>query len=209
MFSLMRLYDLTVWSSGIVPCCAYMFYTVQYSLLVNAPTIILLSDTENLPIILKPYSPTSVSPNLMTLQQVVVTLSVFPNCWLFLQQLNLMFTTLLMLFPFRTEQAVVLQWRIYWPLLAGTCSPLECWSADRLTINSLFEFSVWVEQHFIWEIDGSLLCCREQSLDVQSFKHWNPQDRIQRHYLFTLVFLCSCGAEMWWALVCVSVTVNF
>lgn len=58
------------------------------------------------------------------------------------------------------------------------------------------------EQHFIWDMSGNLWHWRKQSREVQSFKHWKPQDPIQRHYLSTLVFSHSCGAEMWWALVC-------
>lgn len=88
--------------------------------------------------------------------------------------------------------------------IEGSLLRLYC---ANLCVKRAFDLSVSWEELFIWDIDGNLLCCREKSLDVQSFKHWNPQDPIQRDYLSNLVFLRSCGAEMWWALVRVNVSV--
>lgn len=123
-----------------------------------------------------------------------------PDGWFFfsLQSLN----SVPVLLIHEKGQAVVLPRLFYWPLLGSTCSPLK--SRGLLTawqIHTVFESSAWWEKHFTWDMNGNLLCCREQSLDVQSFKRWNPQDPIQRRYLSTPVFGRSCGAEMWWALV--------
>lgn len=67
--------------------------------------------------------------NVMTLQQVATMLD-FDDCWTFSQLWTPLSIIPFLLFLFKMGLAVVLQWRIYWPLLASTCSPLKalaCW----------------------------------------------------------------------------------
>lgn len=93
---------------------------------------------------------------------------------------------------------------LYWPLLAGTCSPLTAWhvltdwqeNADKSRTQS----SVWSE--YDWTRlhpgdNGNLLRCGKH-LKFRATKS-RRSDLGEKKGCFLTVFFWSCGAGMWWA----------
>lgn len=140
------------------------------------------------------YSLTSLSANVMTLQQVATMLD-FDECWTFPQQWPPLSIIPFPLFLFKMGLAVVLQWRIYWPLLASTCSPfkaLTCWPN-----RYIMSLSPWCGER------NSFFVYLEYIM-VQRATAGHQRNRF-KGVVYRSVFSCICGAEMWWALVHVNV----